>query len=438
MDDSQSTLRAIFAAALRAVDPFEAVLRQADHIRSRFTAGGCNRLLVLGFGKASVPMATAVEANLADLSPEGVVVTKEGFTQPGKLRRIEVLEASHPLPDARGMAATEEIIRLARGADERTLAVVLVSGGGSALLVAPAEGLALTDKQETTSLLLRAGADIHELNAVRKHLSRVKGGQLAGFIFPAPSLSLILSDVLGDRLDVIASGPTTPDGSSFADAVAIIERYHLVGKIPSPVLAHLWNGAVGAVPETPKVVSRVFASGETVLVANLGMALDAARREAEQGGFRTVVLPEPVTGEAREAGRRLARRALDAMAGNAGGASLCLISGGETTVTVRGNGRGGRNMELALAFAREIEGTGGITLLSAGTDGNDGPTDAAGAIVDGSAVERGRLAGCDLDTALQKNDSWSFFNRAGGLFRTGPTGTNVMDLQVIIVAGRMP
>jgi len=185
-------------------------------------------------------------------------------------------------------------------------------------------------------------------------------------------------------------------------------------------------------------VSRVFTSGETVLVANLGMALDAARREAEQGGFRTVVQPEPVTGEAREAGRRLARRALDAMAGNAGGAPLCLISGGETTVTVRGNGRGGRNMELALAFAREIEGTGGITLLSAGTDGNDGPTDAAGAIVDGSAVERGRLAGCDLDTALQKNDSWSFFNRAGGLFRTGPTGTNVMDLQVIIVAGRTP
>ena len=213
MDDSQSTLRAIFAAALRAVDPFEAVLRQADHIRSRFTAGGCNRLLVLGFGKAAVPMAAAVEASLADLSPEGVVVTKEGFTQPGKLRRIQVREASHPLPDARGMAATEEIIRLARGADERTLVVVLISGGGSALLVAPAEGLTLTDKQETTSLLLRAGADIHELNAVRKHLSRVKGGQLAEFLFPAPSLSLILSDVLGDRLDVIASGPTTPDGS---------------------------------------------------------------------------------------------------------------------------------------------------------------------------------------------------------------------------------
>jgi glycerate-2-kinase len=436
MNDSQSTLRAIFAAALRAVDPFEAVLRQADHIRSRFTAGGCNRLLLLGFGKAAVPMAAAVEAVLADLSPEGVVVTKEGFNQQGELRRIQVREASHPLPDARGIAATEEIIRLARGADERTLAVVLISGGGSALLVAPAEGLTLTDKQDTTSLLLRAGADIHELNAVRKHLSRVKGGQLAEFLFPAPSLSLILSDVLGDRLDVIASGPTTPDGSTYADAVAIIERYHLVGKIPSPVLTHLRYGAVGAVPENPKAVSKVFASGETVIVANLGMALDAARREAEQGGFRTVLQSEPVTGEAREAGRRLARRALDAMAGNAGDAPLCLISGGETTVTVRGSGRGGRNMELALAFARGIEGTDGVTLLSAGTDGNDGPTDAAGAFADADTVARGRRAGCDPDQALDRNDSWTFFNQAGGLFRTGPTGTNVMDLQIVICACR--
>jgi glycerate 2-kinase len=436
MDDSQTTLRAIFAAALRAVDPFEAVLRQADHIRSRFAAGGCNRLLILGFGKASVPMAAAVEATLADLSPEGVVVTKEGFTQPGKLRRIQVREASHPLPDARGMAATEEIIRLARGADERTLVVVLVSGGGSALLVAPAEGLTLEDKQETTSLLLHAGADIHGLNAVRKHLSRVKGGQLAEFLFPAPSLSLILSDVLGDRLDVIASGPTTPDGSTFADAVAIIERYHLAGRIPSPVLSHLRNGAVGAVPETPKVASRVFTSGETVIVANLGMALEAARREAEQGGFRTVLQPEPVTGEAREAGRRLARRALDAMAWNAGGAPLCLISGGETTVTVRGSGRGGRNMELALAFALEIEGMDGVTLLSVGTDGNDGPTDAAGAFADADTVARGRRAGCDPERALGRNDSWTFFKKAGGLFRTGPTGTNVMDLQIVMLDRR--
>jgi hydroxypyruvate reductase/glycerate 2-kinase len=433
MNDAQTILRAIFTAALRAVDPCEAVLRQAEHIRSRFAAEGCDRLLILGFGKAAVPMAAAVEAALADLAPMGVVVTKEGFLQPGMLRRIQVREASHPIPGLRGVAATEEIIRLAAGADERTLALVLISGGGSALLVAPAAGLTLTDKQETTSLLLRAGADIGELNAVRKHLSRVKGGQLAGFLSPAPSLSLILSDVLGDRLDVIASGPTTPDGSTFADAVAIIERYRLIEKVPPRVLSHLHKGAAGAIPETPTAGNRVFATGETVIVATLGVALDAARREAEQRGFMAVLLPEPVTGEAREAGRTLAQRALALKAARQNGQPFCLVSGGETTVTVRGNGLGGRNMELALAFAREIEGEDGITLLSAGTDGNDGPTDAAGALVDGTTTEQGRRAGFDLDRALLDNDSWNFFHRAGGLLTTGPTGTNVMDLQIIIV-----
>jgi glycerate-2-kinase len=283
-----------------------------------------------------------------------------------------------------------------------------------------------------TSLLLAAGADIHELNTVRKHLSRVKGGQLAEFLFPAPSLSLILSDVLGDRLDVIASGPTTPDGSTYAGAVAIIKKYQLTDRVPPRVLSHLQKGIAGAIPETPKAVSRVFASGETVIVAALGVALDAARREAERMGFRTVLQSEPVTGEAREAGKRLARRALDTMAGNTDGAPLCLISGGETTVTVRGNGRGGRNMELALAFAREIEGTDGVTLLSAGTDGNDGPTDAAGAFADGATVMRGRRAGCDPDQSLSRNDSWTFFDQDGGLFITGPTGTNVMDIQIVI------
>jgi glycerate 2-kinase len=311
--------------------------------------------------------------------------------------------------------------------------VVLISGGGSALLVAPAEGLTLADKQETTSLLLRAGADIQELNTVRKHLSRVKGGQLAGFLSPAPSLSLILSDVLGDRLDVIASGPTTPDSSTYAEAVAIIETYRLTETIPPSVLSHLLQGAAGAVPETPKEVNNVFASLETVIIANLDSALEAARRKAEQMRLQTILLPEPVIGVAREAGRILARRALALKAAQRNGPPVCLISGGETTVLVRGNGRGGRNMELALAFAQEIEGINGITLLSAGTDGNDGPTDAAGAVVDGSTTIRGRQAGTDPDQALHDNDSWNFFQRAGGLFITGPTGTNVMDLQLIFI-----
>ncbi|MCE5265587.1 MAG: glycerate kinase, partial [Deltaproteobacteria bacterium] len=423
MTDSQSILPAIYSAALRAVDPFEAVRRQADHIRSRFNAEGCDRLLVLGFGKAAVPMAAAVEATLGDLALEGLVVTKEGFHQPGKLRKIQVREASHPIPDARGVTATEDIVRLAQEADERTFVPILISGGGSALLVAPAEGLALMDKQKTTSLLLRAGADIGELNAVRKHLSRVKGGRLMGYLSPAKSLSLILSDVFGDRLAVIASGPTIPDGSTFADAAAIIEKYGLIERIPPRVLDHLQKGAAGAIPETPKAASGVFALGETIIVANLGMALDAARREAERKGFRTVLLPEPIIGEAREAGRYLARKALALKAARQDVPPLCLVSGGETTVTVRGEGRGGRNMELALAFALEIEGENGITLLSAGTDGNDGPTDSAGALVDGTTAVRGRRAGFDPERALDDNDSWNFFHRAGGLFITGPTGT---------------
>ena len=433
MNDSQTMLHAIFAAAIRAVNPFEAVLRQADHIRSRFTAEGCNRLLVLGFGKAAVPMAGAVEAALADLAPEGMVVTKEGFLQPGKLRRIRVLEASHPIPDVRGTVATEEIIRLAEDADKRTLVVVLISGGGSALFVAPAHGLTLEDKQATTSLFLRAGADIAELNAVRKHLSRVKGGRLAELLHPAPLVSLVVSDVVGDRLDVIASGPTVPDGSTWEEALAALERYRLVGMVPPAVLNHLRHGAAGGLPDTPFAASPFFCRSETLIVAGLGTALDAAIREAERLGCRTELLSEPVTGEAREAGSRLARRALETKGKKTDDAPLCIISGGETTVTVRGSGLGGRNMELALACAAEIEGVGGITLLSAGTDGNDGPTDAAGAMVDGTTAARGRRAGYDPALALRENDSWNFFRQAGGLFITGPTGTNVMDLQFVVI-----
>ena len=434
MNDAESALRSIFAAAIRAVDPGDAVLRQAERVRARYAAAGCRRLLVLGFGKAAVPMGAAVEAALADLAPAGIVITKEGFGQPGGLRRLAVREASHPVPDSRGVAATAEIIRLAGEADDRTLVLVLISGGGSALLVAPAAGLSLADKQATTSLLLRAGADIGELNAVRKHLSLVKGGRLAELLYPAPALSLVISDVPGDRLDVIASGPTVPDSTTFPDAMAVIEKFGLAGAVPPSVRDHLRRGVAGDLPETPTRMSRVFRSVEVEIVANLGMALHAARREAERIGFRTALLSEPTVGEAREAGRQLALRAQALKSAGLSDPPLCLISGGETTVTVRGAGRGGRNQELALAFARQIEGAAGITLLAAGTDGNDGPTDAAGAIVDGTTCLRGRRYGSDPERALEENDSWTYFHRIGGLFITGPTGTNVMDLQIVLVA----
>ena len=434
MPDPRTALTSIFHAALRAVDPFAAALRQTQRVRTRFAEGGFDRLLVLGFGKSAVPMAAAVEEALADLSPAGLVITKAGFARSHELRRIQVREAAHPVPDARGVAATAELMRLARGADGRTLSLVLISGGGSALLVAPVGGISLTDKQATTSLLLRAGAEICELNTVRTQLSLVKGGRLAEHLAPSPFLSLVISDVLGDRLDIIASGPTIPDTSTPAEALAILDRFGLTARVPPPVLAHFLDCSGGSLPYSPRPPGSSTPCGESTVVASLGMALDAARQEAQRLGFRTLMTAEPTVGEAHLAGRDLARRAVALRSEVIEGPPVCLIAGGETVVTVRGEGRGGRNQELALSFAREIAGHEGITLLSAGTDGNDGPTDAAGAVVDGTTAAQGLQSGFDPDRALEENDSWSFFHHTGGHLLTGPTGTNVMDLQIIIVA----
>jgi hydroxypyruvate reductase/glycerate 2-kinase len=313
------------------------------------------------------------------------------------------------------------------------LIVTLISGGGSALLVAPQDGISLADKQRTTSLLLNAGADIGELNTVRKHLSRVKGGRLAEAAFPATVVSLILSDVIGDRLDVIASGPTAADPTTFGEALGILERYRLSEEVPPPAMELLRRGNRGDSPETPKAGSPFLDRVENIIVGSNRQALEAAARAALELGFTVEILSAELSGEAREVGRQLAHQALTAARSKNGNAGLCLLSGGETTVTVRGQGKGGRNMELALAFAIEIEGQPGITLLSAGTDGTDGPTDAAGAIVDGKTVARAREKGLDPREYLDNNDSYTFFKTCGGLFITGATGTNVMDLQIVLI-----
>jgi glycerate-2-kinase len=313
------------------------------------------------------------------------------------------------------------------------LIVTLISGGGSALLVAPQDGISLADKQRTTSLLLNAGVDIGELNTVRKHLSRVKGGRLAEAAFPATVVSLILSDVIGDRLDVIASGPTAADPTTFGEALGIFERYRLSEAVPPPVMELLRRGDRGDIPETPKAGSLFLDRIENIIVGSNRQALEAAARSARELGFTVEILSAELTGEAREVGRQLARQALAAASSKAGNAGHCLLAGGETTVTVRGQGKGGRNMELALAFAIEIEGLPGITLLSAGTDGTDGPTEAAGAIVDGGTVARAREKGLDPREYLDNNDSYTFFKTCGGLLVTGATGTNVMDLQIVLI-----
>ncbi|MGE5892638.1 MAG: glycerate kinase type-2 family protein [bacterium] len=432
-DALKKTAREIFFAALRSVDPSEAVLRHADGIIKGFRAGNYQRLFVLGFGKASCPMASALEDSLGDLVTGGIIITKYGHCSSRKPERMRFFEAGHPVPDAEGVRATAEAIDLVGNADEKTMVVCLISGGGSALLVAPCEGVSLEDKMQTTEVLLKAGADIVELNTVRKHISRVKGGRLAELVYPASVVSLILSDVLGDRLDAIASGPTAPDATTYAEALGVMDKYHLRLKAPEGVMRVLDQGAKGLLPETPKGDSSLFRNVRNIIIGANRIALDAARQKAEALGLRAEILSSELKGEARDVGRWLAQKANDIKKGSHAGERICIISGGETTVTVRGSGRGGRNMELALAFALEIEGIHGITFLSAGTDGTDGPTDAAGAIVDGETMQEARSRGMDPGAFLGRNDSYSFFQRTGNLFITGPTGTNVMDIQIVLI-----
>ena len=435
-------LRTIFDAALAAVDPYYAVLGSAKvangHLRvadADYDLAALKRILVVGGGKATARMAQAVETLLGEYITTGLIVVKDGHTLP--LKNIEQVEAAHPVPNAAGEAGARRILDLVRAADEKTLVLCLLSGGASALLVAPAAGLTLQDKQEATGLLLRAGASIDELNAVRKHLSAIKGGRLAQAAFPAQVLTLLLSDVIGDRLDVIASGPTAVDGSSFADALAVIARYGLEEKLPPQVIAHLRQGADGRLAETAKPGERCFDGTHNVIVGALSLALEAAAAEARRLGVDCEIIDAELHGKVRDAAAWLALVARDTLDGMVAGGRCCLLCGGETTVAVHGAGKGGRNQELALAFALEIEGLEGVTLLSAGTDGSDGPTDAAGALVDGRTAARARALGIEPQAYLDDNDSWTFFRRydeATGEHShlvTGPTGTNVMDMQLL-------
>jgi hydroxypyruvate reductase/glycerate 2-kinase len=427
----------IFNVALKAVDPYQCVLNFIPRIQTAYENGNFKKLFLIAFGKAACAMTSAVEEKMDALIDAGVVITKYGHCARHKIKRqtIAVFEAAHPVPDENGVKAAQKAIALAQNADEQTLIICLISGGGSALLVSPFEGITLKEKQAATNLLLRSGADINELNTVRKHISSVKGGRFAETAYPAKVISLILSDVIGDRLDVIASGPTSPDTTTFSDAVRIIEKYGLKEKCPENIMGMLLKGTNDLIKETPKKNSHIFKNIENIIIGNNLMALEAAKTKAVSLGLQTEIMSSEITGEAREIGKRLADIALKHSLNRLNGLNSlnCLISGGETTVTVKGNGKGGRNMELALAFAMEIEGIEGITLLSAGTDGTDGPTDAAGAIVDGETVKKARAIGINPLEYLNNNNSYNFFKRIDGLFITGPTGTNVMDMQIVVI-----
>ena len=429
----------VFQAALKAVDPVEAILRYtrvADDTlfvgEHQFAFKDYDRILVAGAGKAGAPMARALEDLLGDRIADGVVVVKEGHGLP--LSHVRIHEASHPVPDERGIQGAEEILSLVKDAGERDLVLCLISGGGSALLVAPAEGVSLEDKQEVTRLLLSCGADIHEINTIRKHLSRAKGGGLARFAFPATVVSLILSDVIGDDLNVIASGPAVPDTSTFDDTRQVLEKYNIQDEVPASVRKRIDQGLQGNIEDTPKAGDAVFQRCYSELVGTNIQALKAAGTKAEELGYQTLILSSTVEGEAREVAKVLTAIAREVQrSANPLSTPACILCGGETTVTIQGEGKGGRNQELALAAALVIDGMQNVVVLAGGTDGNDGPTDAAGAMADGSTLARSRAQGLDPLDYLRRNDSYNFFQPLDDLVITGPTRTNVMDVYMVLV-----
>lgn len=419
----------IFRAALTAADPREAILRRMR----RYNLRRFQNIYLVGAGKASARMAAALEHVPGLRITGGLVNVKYGHTAP--LRWVELLECGHPVPDENGLAGAKRIAEIARQAGRRDLLLCVISGGASALLPLPAEGISLADKQATTEALLACGADIHELNTIRKHLSAIKGGQLARLAWPATVIALVLADVIGDDLDVIGSGPTVPDRSTFAGALEIVRRYGLLERVPGNVRERLERGGAGEIEETPGPGDPAFARVRNVIVGSNRIAVDAAARASRALGYRTLVLSTMVQGETRDVARVHAAIAREIRAsGHPVKPPACIISGGETTVTLcDGHGLGGRNQEFVLAAARDIAGMENVVVLSAGTDGTDGPTDAAGAIADGRTVARASEMGLSAAEGLARNDSYHFFEPLGDLIRTGPTGTNVMDVHVVMV-----
>jgi glycerate 2-kinase len=411
----------IFAAALRASDPAEAVRR---HMPPAEEFDLFRNIWIVGAGKASARMAAAVEGMLGDRVTSGVIATKDGHLAATK--RTQLRECSHPVPDQRGVAAALEVLSIARTATQEDLIICCLSGGASALLPLPADGISLGDKQETTRLLLASGAPIHEINAVRKHLSQIKGGQLAAAAYPASVLSLILSDVIGNNLDVIGSGVTAPDSSTYADAFAVLQKYELIERVPPAVRSRLTDCTS---PETPKGDHPAFQRTRNIVVGSNDLALTAAADRADALGYSSIVLSSFIEGETRDVARIHAAIAKELAAFDRPiSRPACVISGGETTVTIRGDGKGGRNQEFVLAAAIDIAGMKDVCIMSAGTDGTDGPTDAAGALCDGETLRRAP----DAASFLARNDSYRYFEPLGDLIKTGPTGTNVMDVRIVL------
>jgi glycerate 2-kinase len=434
----------IFRSSLEAVDPYQAVKRFVhvekdllvvgidDKHRVELDLTKYNRISLVGAGKAAAPMARAIEELLGGRLHTGMINVKYGFTE--ELAVTEVVEAGHPLPDQRGVEGTKKIINFLKSAGEKDLIFSLISGGGSALLPQPAGEITLAEKQEITRRLLACGASIDEINAVRKHISLSKGGQMARAAFPATIVNLMLSDVVGDKVEVIASGPFTPDSSTFEKVRDVLRRYDL-RDTPATIYGYLAAGAEGRIPETPKEGETIFDRVSNFVVGSNILALQAAAKKAEEFGYETLILSSMIEGETREVALVHSAIAKEVVkTGRPLPPPACIISGGETTVTISGKGLGGRNQEFCLAAALDLaELPPRVVILSGGTDGNDGPTDAAGAVVDPLTVKRGKEVGVEALRFLDDNDAYHFFEKTKDLLLTGPTNTNVMDVRLVLV-----
>lgn len=434
---ARPVIRKLITAGLAAADPYRAIVK-ALSLRGRFLRVGqkvydltrFNRLLVVGAGKASARMAQAVESVLGSRLEGGFVVVKTGHRIP--TTRIIVAEAGHPIPNTSGLLATEHVLETVRSLSPRDLVLVLLSGGASSLLPAPVPGVTLADKQRTTHVLLRSGASIEEINIVRKHLSLLKGGGLA-LSTKASIVTLILSDVMGDDIATIGSGPTAPDPTTFADAIMVLQQRGIWRSVPDGVRRHLLKGRKGAIPETLKPRSRRLRRVQHAIIGNNSRMLDAVASAAKQAGLHPILLQDMITGEARIAAEQFVRCAQCLMAHpHRVRRPACLIAGGEPTVTVTGRGKGGRAQEFAVAAAFHLQGLPRVWLVAIGSDGTDGPTDAAGAVVNGRTVAQAGKMGINLRSVLDKHDTYRVLQALGGHIHTGPTGTNVNDLYLLL------
>jgi glycerate-2-kinase len=431
-------LKTLIQASLKAADPGQAMKRLINRNDQtlcvntvHYDLSQFRRIVCVGAGKSSAHMARTLEDIFGQYLEGGLVIVKDGYATLTK--KVAVVEASHPLPDGRGARATKKILTIIGSLTKQDLLIVLLSGGASSLLCAPAPGLTLTDKRKTTKWLLRSGATIHELNTVRKHLSAIKGGQLAKRT-KAQILTVIVSDVIGDDLATIGSGPTVPDPTTFQEAKTILEHYQVWNKVPGNVQKHLEQGIQGQLSETWKSRRQHSLRNRSVILTNNQMALDGIAKEAKRLGLRPYVLDSPLQGEAKDLGTILGAMAKDIREfGNPVRPPACLIAGGEPTVTVTGKGKGGRAQECVLAAAQELAGLSNVFVAGFGTDGTDGPTDVAGALVDELTVEHATAKKADISRFLNNNDSYNFFKKIGGHIVTGPTRTNVNDIYLVLV-----